>query len=149
MTIATLSYGGKVAMKITIGNKMVNVNGQNVEMKLAPFIDPNTGTTYMQVSDIVKATGKTCTFFDNRVQKVEGMDKNLFVTFGDRTFEKDKSIVKIANQTIPETMTNEQGQAVKMLIKDDYTCIPLRYFVEKVLNQKVNWDKDNQTVTVE
>jgi len=149
MTIATLSYGGKVAMKITIGNKMVNVNGQNVEMKLAPFIDKDTGTTYMQVSDIVKATGKTCTFFDNRIQKVEGMDKTLFVTFGDRTFQKDKSIVKIANQTIPETMTNEQGQAVKMLIKDDYTCIPLRYFVEKVLNQKVNWDKDNQTVTVE
>ena len=149
IAVAKLSYGGKVAMKITIGDKMVNVNGQNVEMKLAPFIDKDTGTTYMQVSDIVKATGKTCTFFDNRIQKVEGMDKTLFVTFGDRTFQKDKSIVKIANQTIPETMTNEQGQAVKMLIKDDYTCIPLRYFVEKVLNQKVNWDKDNQTVTVE
>lgn len=149
MTIATLSYGGKVAMKITIGDKMVNVNGQNVEMKLAPFIDAKTGTTYMQVSDIVKATGKTCTFFDNRVEKVEGMDKNLFVTFGDRTFEKDKSIVKIANQTIPETMTNEQGQAVNMIIKDDYTCIPLRYFVEKVLNQKINWNGTDNTITVE
>lgn len=149
MTIATLSYGGKVAMKITIGNKMVNVNGQNVEMKLAPFIDAKTGTTYMQVSDIVKATGKTCTFFDNRIQKVEGMDKTLFVTFGDRTFQKDKSIVKIANQTIPETMTNEQGQAVTMLIKDDYTCIPVRYFVEKVLNQKINWNGTDNTITVE
>ncbi len=149
ITIAKLSYGGKVAMKITIGNKMVNVNGQNVEMKLAPFIDAKTGTTYMQVSDIVKATGKTCTFFDNRIQKVEGMDKTLFVTFGDRTFQKDKSIVKIANQTIPETMTNEQGQAVTMMIKDDYTCIPVRYFVEKVLNQKINWNGTDNTITVE
>lgn len=149
LAVAKLQYGGKVTMKITIGDKMVTVNGQNIEMKLAPFIDAKTGTTYMQVSDIVRATGKTCTFFDNRVQNVEGMDKTLFVTFGDRTFEKDKSIVKIAGQTIPETMTNEQGQAVNMIIKDDYTCLPLRYFVEKVLGQTINWNGTDNTITVE
>lgn len=149
IAVAKLQYGGKVTMKITIGDKMVTVNGQNIEMKLAPFIDAKTGTTYMQVSDIVRATGKTCTFFDNRVQNVEGMDKTLFVTFGDRTFEKDKSIVKIAGQTIPETMTNEQGQAVNMIIKDDYTCLPLRYFVERVLGQTINWNGTDNTITVE
>lgn len=149
MLISKLQYGGKVAMKITIGDRVVNVNGQNVEMKIAPFIDAKTGTTYMQVSDIVKATGKTCTFFDNRIQKIEGMDKNLFVTFGNRTFEKDKSVVKIAGQTIPETMTNEQGTAVNMIIKDDYTCLPLRYFVEKVLGQRINWNGTDSTITVE
>lgn len=148
MLIAKLQYGGKVAMKITIGDKVAVINGQEVEMKMAPFIDAATGTTYMQASDIVKATGKTCTFFDNRIQNVEGIDKNLFVTFGDRTFEKGKSVVKIASQTLPETMTNEQGTAVNMIIKDDYTCLPLRYFVEKVLGQKIDWNGTDSTVTV-
>lgn len=148
MLIAKLQYGGKVAMKITIGDKVAVINGQEIEMKMAPFIDAATGTTYMQVSDIVKATGKTCTFFDNRIQNVEGIDRNLFVTFGDRTFEKGKSIVKIASQTLPETMTNEQGTAVNMIIKDDYTCLPLRYFVEKVLGQKIDWNGTDSTVTV-
>lgn len=135
-------------MKITIGDKVAVINGQEVEMKMAPFIDAATGTTYMQASDIVKATGKTCTFFDNRIQNVEGIDKTLFVTFGDRTFEKGKSIVKIASQTLPETMTNEQGIAVNMIIKDDYTCLPLRYFVEKVLGQTIDWNGTDSTVTV-
>lgn len=148
MLIAKLQYGGKVAMKITIGDKVAVINGQEVEMKMAPFIDAATGTTYMQASDIVKATGKTCTFFDNRIQNVEGIDKTLFVTFGDRTFEKGKSIVKIASQTLPETMTNEQGIAVNMIIKDDYTCLPLRYFVEKVLGQTIDWNGTDSTVTV-
>ncbi len=148
MLIARLQFGGKVAMKITIGDKVAVINGQEVEMKMAPFIDAATGTTYMQASDIVKATGKTCTFFDNRIQNVEGIDKNLFVTFGDRTFEKGKSIVKIASQTLPETMTNEQGTAVNMIIKDDYTCLPLRYFVEKVLGQTIDWNGTDSTVTV-
>lgn len=149
LTVAKLQYGGKIAMKITIGDKKINVNGTEVEMKVAPFIDAATGTTYMQVSDIVKATGKTCTFFDNRIQKIEGVDKNLFVTFGDRTFAKDKSIVQIAGQTLPETMTNEQGLAVNMIIKEDYACLPLRYFVEKVLGQTINWNGTDNTITVE
>ncbi len=148
MLIAKLQFGGKVAMKITIGDKVAVINGQEIEMKMAPFIDAATGTTYMQASDIVKATGKTCTFFDNRIQNVEGIAKTLFVTFGDRTFEKGKSIVKIASQTLPETMTNEQGTAVSMIIKDDYTCLPLRYFVEKVLGQKIDWNGTDSTVTV-
>lgn len=148
MLIAKLQYGGKVTIKLTIGDKVAVINGQEVEMKMAPFIDAATGTTYMQASDIVKATGKTCTFFDNRIQNVEGIDKTLFVTFGDRTFEKGKSVVRIASQTLPETMTNEQGTAVNMIIKDDYTCLPLRYFVEKVLGQKIDWNGTDSTVTV-
>jgi hypothetical protein len=147
--VANLQYGGDVSMKITIGSRIVNINGQEIEMKLAPFIDPATGTTYMQVSDIVKATGRTCSYIDTRLQPVEGLNANLYVTFGDRTFEKDKSTVRIYGQTIPETMTNEQGMPVNMIVKDDYTCLPLRYFVEKVLGQKISWNGTDNTVTIE
>ena len=136
-------------MKITVGSKVAVINGQEIEMKLAPFIDPATGTTYMQVSDIVKATGRTCSYIDTRIQPVEGLNDNLYVTFGDRTFEKDKSTVRIYGQTIPETMTNEQGMPVNMIVKDDYTCLPLRYFVEKVLGQKISWNGTDNTVTIE
>jgi hypothetical protein len=147
--VANLQYGGEIAMKITVGSNIAVINGQEIEMKLAPFIDPVTGTTYMQVSDIVKATGRTCSYIDTRLQPVEGLNDNLYVTFGDRTFEKDKSTVRIYGQTIPETMTNEQGMPVNMIVKDDYTCLPLRYFVEKVLGQKISWNGTDNTVTIE
>jgi len=147
--IANLQYGGDISMKVTIGSRIANVDGQEVEMKLAPFIDPITGTTYMQVSDIVKATGRTCSYIDTRLQPVEGLNDTLYVTFGDRTFEKDKSTVRIYGQTIPETMTNEQGMPVNMIVKDDYACLPLRYFIEKVLGQKISWNGTDNTVTIE
>lgn len=147
IAVAKLQYGGKVQMKITVGDKIAVINGQNVEMKMAPFIED--GTTYMQVSDIVKATGKTCTFFDNRLEKASGWAENLFVTFGDRTFEKDSSTVQIVGQATPESMTDEQGKRVNMIIKNDYTCLPIRYFVEKVLGQKISWNGTDNTITVD
>jgi hypothetical protein len=147
--VAKLQYGGATAMKITIGDKIAVINGKNVEMQVAPFIDPATGTTYMQVSDIVKATGMNCSFFDNAIHKLDGMNKNLFVTFGNRTFERNSSSVRIYGETIPETMTNEQGLPVNMIIKDDYSCLPLRYFVEKVLGQKITWNGTDNTIVVE
>jgi len=146
--IAKLELDGSLALKITIGDRIAVVNGQNVEMQVAPFIDSKTGTTYVQASDIVKLTGKTCTFLDTRVQEVEGLSKNLFVTFGDRTFEKDKAIVKIDSKTIPETMTNELGLPVPMIIKEDRTCLPIRYFIESVLGQSVVWNGTDNTITV-
>lgn len=149
ITVAKLQYGGTIAMKITIGDRLAIINGKNVEMKVAPFIDPATGTTYMQVSDIVKATGMNCSFFDNRIHKLDGMNKNLFVTFGSRTFEQNTSSVRIYGEMIPETMTNEQGFPVNMIIKDDYACLPLRYFVEKVLGQKITWNGTDNTIVVE
>ena len=149
ITVAKLQYGGAIAMKVTIGDRLAVINGKNVEMKVAPFIEPATGTTYMQVSDIVKATGMNCSFFDNRIHKLDGMNKNLFVTFGSRTFEQNTSSVRIYGEMIPETMTNEQGLPVNMIIKDDYACLPLRYFVEKVLGQKISWNGTDNTVVVE
>jgi hypothetical protein len=149
ITVAKLQYGGAIAMKITIGDRLAVINGKNVEMKVAPFIDSATGTTYMQVSDIVKATGMNCSFFDNRIHKLDGMNKNLFVTFGSRTFEQNTSSVRIYGEMIPETMTNEQGLPVNMIIKDDYACLPLRYFVEKVLGQKITWNGTDNTIVVE
>ncbi|MBQ9491463.1 MAG: hypothetical protein IJU86_01645, partial [Firmicutes bacterium] len=104
ITVAKLQNGGTISLKITIGDKIAVVNGKNVEMQVAPFIDPATGTTYMQVSDIVKATGMNCSFFDNAIHKLEGMKQNLFVTFGSRTFERNSSSVRIYGETIPETM---------------------------------------------
>ena len=149
IAVAKLQYGGATSMKITIGDKIAVINGKNVEMQFAPFIDPATGTTYMQVSDIVKATGMNCSFFDNAIHKIDGMNKNLFVTFGSRTFERNSSSVRIYGETIPETMTNEQGMPVNMIIKNDYTCLPLRYFVEKVLGQKITWNGTDNTIVVE
>ena len=149
ITVAKLQNGGATSMKITIGDRIAVINGKNVEMQVAPFIDPATGTTYMQVSDIVKATGMNCSFFDNAIHKLDGMNKNLFVTFGSRTFERNSSSVRIYGETIPETMTNEQGLPVNMIIRDDYSCLPLRYFVEKVLGQKITWNGTDNTVVVE
>ena len=149
ITVAKLQNGGATSMKITIGDKIAVINGKNIEMQVAPFIDPATGTTYMQVSDIVKATGMNCSFFDNAIHKLDGMNKNLFVTFGSRTFERNSSSVRIYGETIPETMTNEQGLPVNMIIRDDYSCLPLRYFVEKVLGQKITWNGTDNTVVVE
>ena len=149
ITVAKLQYGGAIAMKVTIGDRLAVINGKNVEMKVAPFIDPATGTTYMQVSDIVKATGMNCSFFDNRIHKLNGMNINLFVTFGSRTFEQNTSSVRIYGETIPETMTNEQGLPVNMIIKDEYSCLPLRYFVEKVLGQKISWNGTDNTIVIE
>ncbi len=149
ITVAKLQYGGATTMKITIGDKIAVINGKNIEMQVAPFIDPATGTTYMQVSDIVKATGMNCSFFDNAIHKLDGMNKNLFVTFGNRTFERNSSSVRIYGEMIPETMTNEQGLPVNMIIKDDYSCLPLRYFVEKVLGQKITWNGTDNTIVVE
>ena len=149
ITVAKLQNGGATAMKITIGDKIAVINGKNVEMQVAPFIDSATGTTYMQVSDIVKATGMNCSFFDNRIHKLEGMNKNLFVTFGSRTFEQNTSSVRVYGEMIPETMTNEQGMPVNMIIKNDYSCLPLRYFVERVLGQKITWNGTDNTIVVE
>lgn len=149
ITVAKLQNGGATSMKITIGDRIAVINGKNVEMQVAPFIDPATGTTYMQVSDIVKATGMNCSFFDNLIHKVEGMKQTLFVTFGSRTFERNSSSVRIYGETIPETMTNEQGLPVNMIIKNDYSCLPLRYFVEKVLGQKITWNGTDNTIVVE
>ena len=149
ITVAKLQNGGATSMKITIGDKIAVINGKNIEMQVAPFIDPATGTTYMQVSDIVKATGMNCSFFDNAIHKLDGMNKNLFVTFGNRTFERNSSSVRIYGEMIPETMTNEQGLPVNMIIKDDYSCLPLRYFVEKVLGQKITWNGTDNTIVVE
>ncbi|MDR1150472.1 MAG: copper amine oxidase N-terminal domain-containing protein [Clostridiales bacterium] len=148
--IATLQYGeGKINLKITIGNENVELNGQEVQMKYAPFIEPSTGTTYMQVSDIARLVDLPVSFFDNRVEKLEGLANSLFVTLGNRTFEIGKSAVRIDTSTIPETMTNEQGVSVPALLKDDYTCLPVRYFIEKVLNQKITWNGEDNTIIVE
>lgn len=149
ITVAKLQNGGTISLKITIGDRIAVVNGKNVEMQVAPFIDPATGTTYMQVSDIVKATGMNCSFFDNAIHKLEGMKQNLFVTFGSRTFERNSSSVRIYGETIPETMTNEQGLPVNMIIRNDYSCLPLRYFVEKILGQKITWNGTDNTIVVE
>jgi hypothetical protein len=146
--IAKLQYGGSISLKLNIGDNTAIVNGKEVEMQVAPFIDSQTGTTYMQVSDIAKVTGRTCSFFDNRVQQVEGIANNLFVTIGDRTFQKDRSVVQIDGKSAPETMTNEDGVAVNMLIVNDYTCIPLRYFITKVLEQNITWNGVDNTITV-
>jgi hypothetical protein len=148
--IATLQYGeGKIDLKLTVGDDTAEVNGETVKMQYAPFIEPSTGTTYMQVSDIARLLGLQVSFFDNRIEKLVGLADSLFVTLGNRTFEIGKSAVRVDGNSIPETMTNEQNLAVPALIKNDYTCLPIRYFVEKVLNQKITWNSDDNTILVE
>ena len=44
---------------------------------------------------------------------------------------------------------NEVLDTSNMIIKDDYACLPLRYFVEKVLGQKINWNGTDNTIVVE
>jgi hypothetical protein len=117
--------GAKV--KVTIGSKTMQVDGEPVEMDAAPFIEDS--HTMVPVSHVARALG-----LSREAVRWDGAARTVTITTGSRT----------AVLTIDSKVLLIDGTAVEIaaapVIRSDRTFLPFRVLGEQVLGVKVSWD---------
>jgi hypothetical protein len=123
----------QVVIILTIGSEVMLVDGQDVLMDVAPFIDPLASRTMVPIKFISEQLGADVKWQSetNRVRIVLG-DQEILLTIGSTT-----------------ALINGTATAIDIpaVIQDSRTFVPLR-FISETLGAKVDWDGKTRQITV-
>jgi uncharacterized repeat protein (TIGR02543 family) len=122
-------------MKLTLGSKMISIDGKQVPIDAAP--DIFSSRTFIPIRIITEVFGGSIAW-DAAEQKVtivrNGMTMNLWI---------GKSLAEIDGRSV----SIDTNPAVVPVISYGRTLLPLR-FVAESLALDVQWDADTQTITI-
>ncbi|MDD4386127.1 MAG: copper amine oxidase N-terminal domain-containing protein [Bacteroidales bacterium] len=128
------SQDDKINIKLTIGQKIVNVNNKKKQLDTMPIIDANAGRTLVPLRFIGEALGT----------EVEWVSATRQIVLTDTE--------KVIILWIDSHNTSVNGQTVQMdcpprIMINDRTFVPLR-FISEVLGATVDWDEETQEIKI-
>jgi hypothetical protein len=126
----------KVVTKLTIGNKTMKVNDQDVAMDVAPYIKD--GRTMLSVRWVAKALGVS----DENIIW-DGVNRTVTVITGTRVVQ-----MKIGSKMMTVNGATITMDVAAEIVPPGRTMIPMR-FLAQALGAKVTWDDTTKTATFE
>ena len=122
-----------VMITLIIGSEIMLVDGQEVIMDVAPFINQKVSRTMVPIRSISEVFGAEVKWLpETRQVKIKLDDKEIILTIG--------SNIVLVNGV--ETEIDSPAE-----IKDIRTFVPLR-FVSEALGAKVDWNSETRQITI-
>ncbi len=137
LSAISVSADSNKVVKVKIGSQTANVDGKNVKIEVAPYIQKNTNSTMIPLRFVSNALG-----IDDDDIKFDAKTKAI-------TIEKDDDIVKFFindSKYILNNVTKNNGnnKLPKVEIKDGRTFVPFRTLAE-AFDLKIKWDVNTKT----
>ncbi len=130
------------SVRVSIGSKIVAVNGENYEMDVAPYIQASSNSTLVPLRFVALAImGENVDDADtSSIIKWEADTKTAVITFGN-------DVIKFTAESSYMTINDKQvlmENGVKAEIKEGRMFIPFRA-LGKALGAEVEWDNETKT----
>ncbi len=121
--------GGQKKIIMKLGSTSYTVNGENKLLRVAPYMDQKVARTMVPIRAISEAMGATVNF-SNQTKIVE-------IIYGGKTL----------TMTLGQEISGGSPSYGTPNLISGTTFVPVRYVSEQ-LNARVDWDGQNQTVTI-
>lgn len=121
--------GGQKKIVLKLGSTSYTVNGESKSLRVAPYMDQKVARTMVPIRAISEAMGATVNF-SNQTKMVE-------IIYGGKTL----------TMTLGQEIAGGSPSYGTPNLISGTTFVPVRYVSEQ-LNARVDWDGQNQTVTI-
>ena len=128
-------------VKVTIGQKNVIVNGQTMDMDVAPYIQPSSNSGLVPLRFVTVALGS-----DNISSKVEwdANSKTVVIYYGSGFKQKIIQFQADSNIMVVDGKKINMENGVKAELKDGRMFVPFR-MLGNALGVSVDWDSNTKT----